>query len=213
MSSRDSEGDAGAPAPAAGAPPPSLRSSHLCPHPTFPPPAEVGAIALGQAQGSPPPRVAARQGFLAASTPQLLTLDPQALPPPFSTPGDAFLQFVLQHFNSLVCSPVAPGSPLFAPSPVHIAVRHERRQPVSSSSVSQMLQFWIGSSSENLVVVEVGQNVFRLIVASPRLASFFATLGGLRHGLLLALFSLPFASDALVSCGPFLGLGPLWPAG
>jgi hypothetical protein len=33
----------------------------------------------------------ARQGFLASRTPRALSLDPQALPQPFTTPGDAFL--------------------------------------------------------------------------------------------------------------------------
>jgi hypothetical protein len=64
------------------------------------------------------------QGFLAKHVPRALALNPFALPQPFSTPGDAFLQFVLANFSSLVCSPVTLGSPLFAPSPVHILVTH-----------------------------------------------------------------------------------------
>jgi hypothetical protein len=69
----------------------------------------------------------------------MLTLDPQALPPPFATLGDAFLHFILENFSSKVCTPVASGSPLFAPSPVHIMVRHGDTTPVALSSICQML--------------------------------------------------------------------------
>ncbi|KAK1685191.1 hypothetical protein QYE76_046039 [Lolium multiflorum] len=98
-----------------------------------------------------------------------------------------------------------PWLALFAPSPVHVAVRHERRQPLSSSSVFSMLQYWLGSAFEHLVVFEVGPNIFRLVVASPELASFLVSLDGLLHGQLVALFSMPRSLDALFASGPFLG--------
>jgi hypothetical protein len=110
------------------------------------------------------------------------------LPSPFSSPGEALLQFILDNFSSQVCTPVAPGSPLFAPSPVYIAVSRDDLQPISSSSIRSMLQFWIGSKFESLDVFEVGHCVFCFNVASARIASFIVSLGGIRHGRLLALF-------------------------
>jgi hypothetical protein len=86
-----------------------------------------------------------RQGFLCSKLPRALCLDPKQLPEPFSAPGDALLQFVLENFNSLVCIPIAPRSKLFVPSPVHIALRSESNAPVSRSSVLSLLQYWIGS--------------------------------------------------------------------
>ncbi|KAK1670811.1 hypothetical protein QYE76_058970 [Lolium multiflorum] len=156
-----------------------------------------------------PSQQAGVQGFLSARTPGALALNAQSLPPPFTTPGDCFLQYALQNFRSQVCTPVAPGSPLFAPSQVHIAVRHEHCQTFSVSSVHAMLQFWLGSAFERLSVFEVGPNVFRLVVASPEIASFLASLDGLHHGKLLALFSVPSSLAALPAVG--LCLGPLAP--
>jgi hypothetical protein len=69
------------PAALAGDNHPSPRISHL---PTFP-----AGLAVVPATGCAPPL--ARQGFLASRTPRALSLDPQALPQPFTTPGDAFL--------------------------------------------------------------------------------------------------------------------------
>jgi hypothetical protein len=97
---------------------------------------------------------------------------------------------------------------------VHIAVRHEQRKPFSSSSVFSFLQFWLGNLFERLAVFEVGPNVFRLIVASPKLAAFLVTLDGLRHGQFVALFSLPRSLDALALSGPLSGplVSPVTPA-
>ncbi|KAK1653794.1 hypothetical protein QYE76_071599 [Lolium multiflorum] len=102
-------GDLGAPAPA-GAPaasshPPSPRTSHQnLPEPpllllgdasNLPTPAETSLT------GSPSSGPLPAQGFLSARTPRRLALDPLALPPPFVTPGDAFLQLALEDFCTL----------------------------------------------------------------------------------------------------------------
>jgi hypothetical protein len=39
--------------------------------------------------------MALKQGFLCKHAPGVLALDPLALPSPFSSPGDALLQFIL----------------------------------------------------------------------------------------------------------------------
>jgi hypothetical protein len=72
-----------------------------------------------------------------------------------------------------------------------------------------MMQFWLGSTFERLVVIEVGPNVFRLVVASPELASFLVSLDGLRHGQQVALFSASLALDVVSPLGRSLGLCPL----
>jgi hypothetical protein len=102
-------------------------------------PASASPSRRSPASSAAPPMVVAKltptQGFLTKRVPGSLALDPQALPHPFSTPGDAFLQFMLENFSSLVCSPVTPGSLLFAPSPVFIAVTHGDHQPTPASFV------------------------------------------------------------------------------
>jgi hypothetical protein len=156
--SHDAQGDPGDPppvaTPAAGGHLPSpSHSSTSPPHSPSSPPHPGGVTQLatvtGEA-GSTAGQAAAgkedAQGFLVKRVPRALLLDPKALPPPFSSPGDAFLQFVLENFSSLVCSPVSPGSPLFAPSPVHIMVKHRDQEPVPLSSVCSMLKFWLGSA-------------------------------------------------------------------
>jgi hypothetical protein len=162
--SRDAQGDPGDPAliatPAADghSPSPSHSSTSPPPRPPFPPqPGGVTQLAIDAgeacyAAGQAAPSKDDAQGFLAKRVPRALLLDPKALPPPFSSPGDAFLQFVLENFSSLVCSPVSPGSPLFAPSPVHIMVKHRGQDHVPLSLVCSMLKFWLGSAFENLDV-------------------------------------------------------------
>jgi hypothetical protein len=170
--------------------PPALRPSPACPGELAAPPSEKQV-----------------QGFFARHALGMHGSGPLATLLPFSSPGDAFLQFILENFSSQVCTPVAPGSPLFAPSPVYIAVCRDDHQTVSLSSVCGALQFWMGSSCERLAISEIGTNVFRLSVASRRIASFVVLLGSLRHGQLLAVFfeSIPsadFVNDLSASPGP-----------
>jgi hypothetical protein len=120
--------------------------------------AASGGVVASSGDGSAPAQPGSGQGFLAKHVPWLLSLDPKSLPPPFSCPGDAFLQFILENFSSLVCSPVAPGSPLFAPSPVYVLVRQSNQKPAPLSSVCSLLRFWIGSAFEKLFVVEINHN-------------------------------------------------------
>jgi hypothetical protein len=116
------------------------------------------------ANACPPPPTSSigsnAQGFLANQVPWMLALAPQTLPPPFASPGDVFLHFILENFSSKVCTLVASGSPLFAPTPVHIMVRHGDKTQVALSSICQMLQFWLGSSFERISVLETSYNWF-----------------------------------------------------
>jgi hypothetical protein len=197
-SSRDPPGDSSSLAPpatpASGELPKSPRNSH----PTQPAPAPDAAGSGAPPDGPPPPLLQA-QGFFAKHAPRM--------PPGRSTtllffsPGDALLQFIMENFSSQVCTPVAPGSPLFAPSPVYIDVCRDDHLPVPLASFCNVLQYWVGSSSERLVVSEVSPNVFRLLVASPRIALFLVSLGGFRYGKLLALFFSHLPTSNLVLAG------------
>uniref|UniRef100_A0ACD5X706 Uncharacterized protein n=1 Tax=Avena sativa TaxID=4498 RepID=A0ACD5X706_AVESA len=106
----------------------------------------------------------------------------------------------------MVCSPVAPGSKLFAPSPVHVAVTSASTSPVSCSHICNLLKFWLGSPFESFSVAVLGKNWFQFLVSSSQLAAFIVALGSIRHGRLLALFALPRAA-----CVNGLVLGPTDP--
>jgi hypothetical protein len=150
LGSRVVLGDPGNPAPivppTAGVHPPSHRSSSPTPAPPVPgvpaagvPSQPSGGLSRGKAAQRSRRDSDLGQGFLASQVPWLLAVDPLSLHPPFETPGDAFLQFALENFSSSVCSSVACGSPLFAPSLVHLAARHSNHQHVSLHSVCSML--------------------------------------------------------------------------
>jgi hypothetical protein len=197
MSSCDALGDAGDPAPVAS----PAAGDHLHSRRTSHPPPSLGPVTLlpssvasdgvvaSSGDGLALSQPGSGQGFLVKHVPWLLSLDPKSLLPPFSYLGDTFLQFILENFSSLVCSPVAPGSPLFAPLPVYVLVSQSDQRPAPLSSVCSLLWFWIGSAFKKLFVVEINHNVFWFFIASPKIASFLVSLGGLPHGSLVALFS------------------------
>jgi hypothetical protein len=73
-----------------------------------------------------------------------------------------------------------------------------------------LLRYWLGSPFECFSVIELANNIFRFVVASPPIARFLVSLGGLRHGQLIAKFFLSRPST-LLDRSASLSFGPSSP--